>query len=337
MAKRIANHLRLGVFVIAGLFFLVLLLYMIGKNQNLFGSTFVLKARFENASGLMPGNNVRFAGINAGTVDDVKVLNDTTIEVTMLIKTKMKEFIRKNAEASVGSDGLMGNKLVNITSVKYPSPIVEENDILRSGKTMDTEEMLKTLGGTNDDIAVIVSGLKTTISKINNSNALWETLNDNTLPDHLRASLINVRTSTEGMKKMVSDLQLVVDHIRGGKGTMGALLTDTSLYHNMNETVTRISKAGDMVDSISFQVSNLVKNLDQNLNNGKGLATSMMKDTALVVRIDKSLENIQKGTAAFYENMEALKTHFLFRGYFRKQEEQARKDAEKAEKAKQKK
>jgi phospholipid/cholesterol/gamma-HCH transport system substrate-binding protein len=337
MAKRIANHLRLGVFVIAGLFFLVLLLYMIGKNQNLFGSTFILKARFENASGLMPGNNVRFAGINAGTVDEVKVLNDTTIEVTMLIKTKMKEFIRKNAEASVGSDGLMGNKLVNITSVKQPAAMVEENYILSSGKTMDTEEMLKTLGGTNDDIAVIVSGLKTTITKINNSSAIWEVLNDNSLPDHLRASLINVRTATQGMNKMVGDLQLVVDNVKGGKGTLGALLTDTSLYHNLNETVIRIRRAGDMADTISLQVSNLLRNLDQNLNHGKGMATALMKDSALVVRIAKSLENIQKGTAAFYENMEAMKTNFLFRGYYRKQEEQARKDAEKAEKAKQKK
>lgn len=334
MAKRIANHLRLGVFVIAGLFFLVVLLYMIGQNQNLFGSTFVLKARFENASGLMPGNNVRFAGINAGTVDDVKVLNDTTIEVTMLIKTKMKEFIRKNAEASVGSDGLMGNKLVNITSVKYPAPIVEENDILRSGRTMDTEEMLKMLGGTNDEIAEIVAGLKLTISKINNSAALWQVLNDQTLPDYLRASLINVRYSTEGMNKMVSDLQSVVGNVRSGKGTVGALLTDTLLYHNLNETVLRIRRAGDMADTISLQVSTLLKNLDRNLNNGKGLASAMMKDSALVESIAKSLDNIQKGTASFNENMEAMKHNFLFRGYFKKQEEQARKEAEKNQKKK---
>src|SRR5690606_6259856 len=111
MAKRITNHLRLGIFVMAGLVFLVLLLYVIGKNQNLFGSTFVLKARFENINGLMSGNNVRFAGITAGTVNEVRVLNDTTIEVEMLIKNKMREFIKKNTVATIGSDGLMGNKL----------------------------------------------------------------------------------------------------------------------------------------------------------------------------------------------------------------------------------
>jgi phospholipid/cholesterol/gamma-HCH transport system substrate-binding protein len=257
------------------------------------------------------------------------VLNDSTVEVTMLIKTKMREFIRKNAEASVGSDGLMGNKLVNITSVKHPAAIVEENDILQSGRTTDTEEMLKTLGGTNDDIAEIVAGLKITISRINSSSAIWQILNDNTLPDQLRASLINIRTSTEGMNKMVGDLQGVVNNVKGGRGTVGALLTDTSLYHNLNETVSRIRKAGDMADTISLQITNLVKNLDRNLNNGKGIATALLKDSALVEKVEKSLENIQKGTAAFNENMEAMKHNFLLRGYFKKQEEQARKQAEK--------
>jgi phospholipid/cholesterol/gamma-HCH transport system substrate-binding protein len=327
MARRIANHLRLGIFVIAGLFFLVLLLYMIGKNQNLFGSTFLLKARFENASGLMPGNNVRFAGINAGTVKEVMVLNDTTIEVTMLIKTKMQQFIRKNAEASVGSDGLMGNKLVNITSRKTPSPVVEENDILTSGKSMDTEEMLKTLGATNDDLSEIVNGLKTTITRINNSSAIWQILNDNSLPANLRSSLSNVRSSTAGMNQMVGDLQMVINNVRSGKGTVGALLVDTSLYHNLNETVDRIRRAGNMADTISAQITNLVRNIDQNVNNGKGIATALLKDSAIVTRMENSMENIQKGTAAFNENMEALKSNFLFRGYFKKLEQQKKKEA----------
>jgi phospholipid/cholesterol/gamma-HCH transport system substrate-binding protein len=327
MARRIANHLRLGIFVIAGLFFLVLLLYMIGKNQNLFGSTFILKARFENASGLMPGNNVRFAGINAGTVKEVVVLNDTTVEVTMFIKTKMQQFIRKNAEASVGSDGLMGNKLVNITSTKTPSALVEENDILLSGKSMDTEEMLKTLGSTNEDLSEIVSGLKTTVSRLNNSSALWQVLNDNSLPQNLRISLTNVKNSTAGMNQMIGDLQTVVDNVRSGKGTIGALLVDTSLYHNLNETVDRIKRAGNMADTISAQITNLVKNIDQNVNNGKGIATALLKDSAIVTRMENSLANIQKGTAAFNENMEALKTNFLFRGYFKRLEQQKKKES----------
>ncbi len=79
MAKRVVNNVKLGIFVLGGLLFLVFLLYMIGKNRNMFGNTYVLKARFENVSGLVAGNNVRFSGIQAGTVKKVKILNDTTL------------------------------------------------------------------------------------------------------------------------------------------------------------------------------------------------------------------------------------------------------------------
>ena len=88
MAKHGINNVKLGAFALAGLLFLVLLLYMIGKNRSLFGATYILKARFENVQGLVPGNNVRFSGIEAGTVKRIKILNDTTIEVTMAIEKK---------------------------------------------------------------------------------------------------------------------------------------------------------------------------------------------------------------------------------------------------------
>ncbi|MBA2746330.1 MAG: MCE family protein [Flavisolibacter sp.] len=327
MAKKLANHFRLGIFVLAGLFFLVLLLYMIGKNENIFGSTFVLKARFENINGLMPGNNVRFAGINTGTVKDIAVLNDSTIEVTMLIKEKMKPFIKKNAIATIGSDGLMGNKLVNLTASKISAEEVNENDILLSGKAVDTDELIKVMGGATDDLALIVTGLKTTINKINNSAAFWDVMNDASLPVNLRSSLMNVKQSTAGMNNMVNDLQAMVRHVQSGKGSIGSLLVDTTFAHNLNEAVERVKRAGNMADSISIQVTTLVRNIDRNLNHGEGIATALLRDTAIVHRMENSLQNIQKGTEAFHQNMEALKTNFLFRGYFRRQDQQKKKQA----------
>ncbi|MGB3078713.1 MAG: MCE family protein, partial [Saprospiraceae bacterium] len=114
MEKQGINNIKLGAFVLSGLGFLVLLLFMIGKNRSLFGSTYTLKARFENVQGLVPGNNIRFSGIEAGTVKNIIILNDTTIEVTMNVEKKMLNIIRKNALASIGTEGLVGNKVVNI-------------------------------------------------------------------------------------------------------------------------------------------------------------------------------------------------------------------------------
>ena len=116
MAKETSKNIRLGIFVLAGTAFLIVALYFIGNKQNLFGSTFKISAQFNNVNGLMIGNNVRFSGIDVGTVESVEIINDSMVNVVMIIEKDVQKFIRKNAVASVGTDGLMGNKLVNINS-----------------------------------------------------------------------------------------------------------------------------------------------------------------------------------------------------------------------------
>lgn len=114
MAKQGENNIKLGVFVLAGLIVMIFAFYMIGANTSMFGGSFKLKARFSNLNGLVEGNNVLFSGIQAGTVKSIDIINDTTIEVTMLIDSKVHGFIHNNAEAAIGTEGLMGNKVVNI-------------------------------------------------------------------------------------------------------------------------------------------------------------------------------------------------------------------------------
>ena len=92
MSSKLYKNIKLGFFVSTGMALLILLLYFIGKNRNLFGSNFVLKARFENVQGLKDGNNVRYAGIDVGSVSKIKFINDTVVEVFMNIENKM-EFI----------------------------------------------------------------------------------------------------------------------------------------------------------------------------------------------------------------------------------------------------
>src|SRR5688572_5241267 len=140
MTHRIINNIKLGIFVILGLLFLILLMYMIGRNRNLLGSNYTLKARFENVQGLKSGSNVRYSGIEVGTVKKISILNDTLIEVTMLISNKMKGIIRKNAIASIGTDGFVGNKILNISAGKEKEDVAVENDILSSRKPLDTDE-----------------------------------------------------------------------------------------------------------------------------------------------------------------------------------------------------
>ena len=326
MAKRLFNNVKLGLFVIAGLIFLILLLYMIGKNRHLFGANYLLKARFENVQGLKPGHNVRYSGIEIGTVKEVSFLNDTVIEVSMLIDDNMKSIIRTNAVVSVGTEGFVGNKVVNIIPGKGDAPFAKDGDQLNSKKPVDTDEMLRTLYNTNNDIAAIADNLKLTIHNINSSGALWELLNEKTLPGNIKISANNIRLATARAADMINDLNVLVAGVKNGKGTLGKILTDSALALNLDEAVEKINEVGKHMDTLSGQINEVVASIKNDLNNGKGIGNALLKDSVLAVKLSQSLDHIEKGTDAFNQDMEALKHNFLLRGYFRKLEKQKQKE-----------
>jgi phospholipid/cholesterol/gamma-HCH transport system substrate-binding protein len=326
MVKSIINNAKLGIIVIAGLLFLILLLYMIGKKHNLFGSNYVLKARFENVQGLKSGNNIRYSGIEVGTVKKVIIVNDTLIEVIMLIDNKMKGIIRKNAVASIGTEGFVGNKVLNISPGKRSATAAEEGDILNTKKAIDTDEMLRTLDKTGNDIAIIAENLKTTVHNVNNSDALWKILNEKTLPDNIRLSVNNIRLATARAANMVDDLHSLVNDVKNGKGSLGAILTDSSYALNLGEAVQKFKSVGEHADTLAEEINQFVGSIKNDLNAGKGVMNTLLKDSSVVVKLNQTLYNIEKGTDAFNQDMEALKHNFLLRGYFRKLEKQKQKD-----------
>lgn len=317
--------MKLGLFVVAGLLFLVLMLYMIGKNESLFGSNYELKVKVKNAQGLVAGNNVRFSGIETGTVKRIKIIKDTVIEIVMIIDTKMKGIIRKNSVVTIGTDGFVGNKVVNITPSSDPAPLAMEGDYLVPKKVPDTDEMLEVLSKTNQDIANIASNLKTTVNRINESKGLWNLLDDQTLPANLRRSAENIRLATARAGSMVNDLNTIVTDIKSGEGSVGSLLRDTAFAANLNEAVRKIKAVGDEADSLSAELSLLVKDVRHDVTEGKGTVYALLRDTAMAQKLNTSLDNIQKGTDGFNQNMEALKHNFLFRGYFRRLEQREKK------------
>jgi len=329
MAKKIVNSVRLGIFVLSGLAFLILLLFMIGRNKSLFGSTYLLKAKFENVQGLIPGNNVRYSGIQAGTVKSIKFLNDTTIEVSMMIDTEMQEIIRKDAIASIGTDGIVGNKVINIVPGNGHLELAREGEVIFSKKAIDTDEILQTLSKTNKDVAVIVAGLKLTVQRINSSTALWKLMNDETLPRELQQSALNLRQTTSKAGLMANDLHNMITDIKAGKGSVGMLLKDTAFAYNLNEAVLKMNKVGSQADQLTTDIRSIVKGIQKDINTGEGPANAFLKDSVMVRNLNLSIDNLRKGTDGFNQNMEALKSSFLFRGYFKRKERQ--KQAEKSQ------
>ncbi len=316
------SNVRLGLFVLAGSFFLIMTLYMIGKNQNFFGSNFALMARFKNVNGLTRGDNIRFSGIQVGTVKSIKLINDTTIEVILLIDHQMMPYIHKNAVASIGTEGLMGNKIVNILPGTQTGQSIEEGDLLSTKKIISTDEMLQTLDKTNSNIAEISENLKTAVLRLDSSKALWGILNDASLAINMKASLDNIREASAHANVMVTELHGIVTDVKNGKGLVGSLLTDTSLAFSLADAVAKIKLVGERATGLIEEVNGIAGNIQRDVRYGPGAAHSLLNDSVMAKKLSLSLDNIQKGTEAFSQDMEALKHNFLFRGYFRKLQKQ---------------
>ncbi|MGZ8543673.1 MAG: MlaD family protein [Flavisolibacter sp.] len=322
MAQRKSNLLKLGLFVIAGMAVLIVLLYVIGKNQNLFGQTFSLKARFTNVHGLRSGNNIRYGGIDVGTVKTIRILNDTTIEAVLLIQSDARQFIHKNALLTISTDGLMGNKLVNIEPSNVKAPLVEEGDILYSVAAADTDQMLKVLSTTNQDVAAIASGLKQTVARLNAPNTLWTLLEDPSLPSEVRLSLNSIKQSTQHINKITMDLQQIVGEVRSGKGAVGSLLQDTTLVPELHDVVQNIKIISTKVDKISLQTSALIDDIQKQMSTGKGPLPALLNDEDMTRQLSQALRHINEASQSINQSMEALQHSFLLRGYFKKLEKQ---------------
>ena len=115
MKQNISHKVRLGIFITIGIAVFIAAIYFIGDKQQLFRSTFHLSGVFKDVAGLQTGNNVRLSGINVGTIDNIIIISDSSVRVEILIEESTRKFIKKDAVASIGSEGLMGNKTLIIS------------------------------------------------------------------------------------------------------------------------------------------------------------------------------------------------------------------------------
>jgi phospholipid/cholesterol/gamma-HCH transport system substrate-binding protein len=322
MKTKTVDNTKLGVFVLSGILFLIITLYMIGKNRNLLGSTFSIKAVVNNVNGLVPGNNVRFKGIDVGTVKSIDIGNDTMIYVTLTIDESMKQYIKQNALASIGTDGLMGNKLMNINSQPGEASAVREGSIIQSRKPVETDEMLRTLNTTNSNMQRITNNLNEITGKLNNSSSLWNLLSDTLVTLDLKKGVKDFRLAGSNTADLTKSAKNLVKRFETSDGLASTLFTDTSLTNKLHYSIGKIQQASD-------KTSLMINNLDSviaKLKAGEGTAGLVLADTALRNKLIRSAMNIEQGTVRFNENMEAMRSNFLFKGYFKKMEKEEKKN-----------
>jgi len=334
MEKSNLQKVYLGLFVIISTLILISILYFIGNKQNVFGKTFRVSAVFNNVNGLILGNNVRYSGINVGTVKKIVMINDTTICVDMVIENKFLNHIKKNAVAGISSDGLVGSMVINIAPGKNNSTALIPGDTIRSYSKISTNDMLETLNTTNDNISLLTSDLlKITTAIQTSKGTLGMLINDPEMANSLKETSNNLKTASKSASNSLAEFNKIIKAINFDESLAAVVLSDSISATKLKSIIANLENTSLGIDSV---ISN-INNVTLNIKSGKGAFNYMLNDTLLVENIDVTMKNIKEGSIQLNENLEALKHNFLTRGYFKKLEkEKAKEEKKKAKEAKKK-
>ncbi len=192
--------LRLGLFVAGGLALFVIVIFIIGKQKNLFNPVYRLSSTFYNVSGLQIGNNIRFSGINIGTVDNINIINDSTVRVDMSIKKEVQKFIKADSEVAIGSEGLIGDRLLIITQGSANASLASEGQQLKSKEPIETDAIMASLQVTAGNVEIISLQLAEIMMKINGGNGtLGRLIQDTTIAENLNQTIVNLKKSSKGL------------------------------------------------------------------------------------------------------------------------------------------
>ena len=322
MEKSNSQKIQLGIFVIIGTLVFLAAIYFIGNKQNMFGNTSHLKAVFVNVNGLQPGNNVRYAGIDIGTVKEIEMMNDTTISVHMIIDNKIMEHIKKNAIATISSDGLVGNMIINIIPGKGAAEKVENGDTIQSYSRIGTDAMLETLNVTNENAAMLTADLLKITQEITQGNGTVGLLiRDTLMAQDLKATMSYLRQTSKGTSESVANLNKLITDLNRKDNVIGTL-NDTVVANRMKKIIINLEKSSTEIDKVVTNLNATITNVKE----GKGAINYLSNDPKLVKQIDSTITNINKASIKLNEDLEALKHNFLFRGYFKKLEKEKAKN-----------
>lgn len=192
--------IRLGLFVAGGLALFLIAIFIIGKQKNLFNPVFKLTTTFYNVSGLQVGNNVRFSGINVGTVDKISIINDSTVRVDMLVRQEIKQFIKTDCEVAVGSEGLIGDRLLVISQGSADAPLARNGEGLSSIEPVEMDNIMASVEVSAAYFEVITQQLAEIMVKINSGNGtLGRLIQDSTIAENLNQTIVNLKKSSKGL------------------------------------------------------------------------------------------------------------------------------------------
>lgn len=313
------KKIALGAFIFAGLVILAIGVLVIGGQHKAFTKSIRLRVVFDDVQGLQAGNNVWLSGMKVGTVRKVSFYGGSQVEVVLNIERQAQPHIRKDARARVGTDGLVGNKIVVISGGSDSAPPVADDDTLASEHQPGTQEMLGTLQASNGNLLEITNNLKAISEKLKaGQGSLGELLNDPSFAETLRGSLNNLRTASAASERVAGDLAAFSGRLRGSDGLVNQLITDTTVFLRLQNAVSRLNEAA--ASASDFTAS--LRTAGRGLNDPHSPTGVLLHDEETADNLQRTIKNLRVSSQELSDDLEAIQHSFLLRGFFRKKKQE---------------
>ncbi len=291
------KKIAVGLFILAGFVLFTIAIFVIGGKDNLFTPTFTLKSEFVSVSGLKSGSSVRLNGIVVGKVESVQIEASNKVLVIMTIEKSAQEYIKNDSRVTIGSDGLVGNKVVEITPGTPGTPGVLDHTMLESDKPIEVQDIMIGLKESSENASDITKDLAEITSKVNTGQGtIGQLVNNDTLYRSIDSTFRSFAGSSSQLNVIFSKITGTVDNVS---------VDIEKLATEMRKITTDIADITRKMNSSESVIGTLLTDTVF-ANNIK----SMMKNA------DATTKNLENGSFSFAQNMEALKHNFLFKGYF---------------------
>lgn len=315
------KQIAVGAFIFIGLAILIIGIFTIGGQRKAFVKTFQLTALFDDAQGLAPGNNIWLSGIKVGTVKKVAFDKDSGIEVILNVEKNARPHIHQDATARIGTDGLVGNKILIIDGGTLSAPVIAEGGNVRGQHQGGTAEMMATLQANNANLLEITGNLKTISQKLAaGQGTLGQLINDPSLGNDLRTSIGNLQAATAGSQKVIRNLQDYTAGLRKPGSLAEQLVTDTTVFANLKATVARLNDAAENASDFARKMQKTGDNINSSLNDPDKPIGLLLNDQETADNLQRMIKNLRVSSKELADDLEAVQHNWLLRGFFKKRD-----------------
>jgi phospholipid/cholesterol/gamma-HCH transport system substrate-binding protein len=309
------KQITVGIFIFVGLVIFILAIFTLGGQRKSFVKSFTLNVVFNDIQGLKAGNNVWYSGVKVGTIKKIQFYGKSEVQVILTIEEEAHKYIHKDATASISSDGLIGNKIIVISGGNPKYPFIEDGDRLQVSTTLSTDDIMKTFQVNNKNLVDITGDFKTLArGLVEGKGSAGALLSDDKIANEFRAIVSNLQRTTASTDRMAREL----DHFSKKLNTKGGLadkvLTDTAVFAQLQRSVNELQKTARSASEMTQNLNAASGKLTQS-DNAAGL---LLNDAKTAEQVRSIMTNLETSSKKLDEDLEALQSNFLLRGFFKK-------------------